>query len=124
MGAVQLYEEVWSTGSVAALDTIMTEDHVQRDQLYQRERTEGGRERMQKGIAAYRGVVPGLTFTVQHVAVDEPAQTVTVEWTNDPGDGGGEGAIGVSVLTVRDGRIAETREYRSVPQQEADSRQA
>lgn len=119
---MQLYEDVWSTGNVALLDIIMAEDHVQCDQLWQPEKTDGGRERMQKGIAGYRRFAPGLTFTVQRVAVDEAAQMVTVEWTNESEEPAAGSARGASVLSVRDGQIAESRVYRSQSAGEEASR--
>lgn len=77
---MQLYEEVWSTGDVARLDRIMTEDHDQLDVIWQPDRGGGGRTRMAEGITAFRRYIPDLQFTVQNMLADTDAQQCVVEW--------------------------------------------
>ncbi|KAF5835995.1 hypothetical protein DUNSADRAFT_6564 [Dunaliella salina] len=53
--AVALYEEVWTKGRVLMLDSIMAEDHIQADMVWQPERrASGGRRGIKRGILAYR----------------------------------------------------------------------
>ena len=121
---------VWSTGNVSELSNIMADDHNQVDIVWSPDNTGGGRERMQKGIAAYRSMCAELTFTVRTVLPDETHQRCVVEWqaqgisnAGGKGDADAEGAQfsfgGVSILEVNSsGQISESRVYRGAPEGE------
>lgn len=119
---------VWSTGNVQELDAIMARDHCQIDMVWQPDNEGGGRERMASGITAYRKLYPDLQFTVTACAANADAQTCFVEWRaagstsdlegNSSEDVSHTSFCGVSVLTVADGLIAESRVYRAAPEGE------
>mmetsp|Transcript_2312 Transcript_2312/g.5212 ORF Transcript_2312/g.5212 Transcript_2312/m.5212 type:complete len:288 (+) Transcript_2312:75-938(+) len=71
--AVALYEEVWTKGRVLMLDSIMAEDHIQADMVWQPDRrASGGRRGMKRGILAYRGAYPDIRFKVLCASLATP----------------------------------------------------
>jgi hypothetical protein len=58
--ARELYEAVWSEGRVRRLDAIMAEGHRQIDVVWQPDRRDGGRDRLKRGVLAYRLAYPDL----------------------------------------------------------------
>lgn len=135
--ALQLYRDVWSQGNVQLLDTIMDPDHAQLDIIWQGARGgEGGRERMQRGIAAYRSAYPDIDFEILYLHSSEDAQSSTIEWSasytpkapsaEEVGTGEVAAAAGertkfrgVSILRFSGaGQIEETRVYREPPADE------
>jgi len=77
--AKRLYEEVWSRGNVRALGQIMAPDHAQHDVCYQ-PAPALGRERMVRGVLAYRAAYPDIAFAVQEAAAVESGAAVFVHW--------------------------------------------
>lgn len=65
---------------MALLDDIMSQEHSQRDMVWQPDTTGGGRERMANGITAYRKMMPDLVFTLVGLAGDEASQRCYVEF--------------------------------------------
>jgi len=57
--ARQLYEDAWSQGKILLLNKIMAEDHAQLDRIWQ-EKPGVGRQRMKRGILAYRKAYPDI----------------------------------------------------------------
>lgn len=82
------YERAWSIPSPkeADLKPYLTENHVQRDVVWQAGRESIGRASMAKGMRHMRrAVYPDLSFTVERAAVvagdAEESSSVFVEWT-------------------------------------------
>ena len=131
---MQLYGSsgVWSTGDVSQLDQLLAEDHSQRDMIWQPEKSGGGPERMGKGVASYRDMIPNLKFEIVTVAADEQAQRCFVEWSatgeHKVADLSAGAAAksevkfgGTTVLQVQDGKVVESRVYRDAPKGERAS---
>lgn len=76
--ARRLYEEAWSQGNIRALNAIMAEDHAQCDVIWQPQ-PGIGRDRMKRGILAYRKAYPDVKFTVLSAA-PAPGHRVFVHW--------------------------------------------
>lgn len=126
--ALQLYRDVWSEGNIEVLESIMDSDHAQLDVLWQSSRGgDGGRERMARGIAAYRQAYPDIDFMILGLQPSLEAQSATVEWkasytpkeSDVPTVDGRSSFHGVSILEFNDaGLIRETRVYRQPPEGE------
>jgi hypothetical protein len=93
---------------VALLDDIMAEDHSQRDMVWQPDNTGGGRERMAKGITAYRQMIPDLAFKLVGLSGDEATQRCFVEFeasgtevAQEAGEPRRTQFAGASILQVR-----------------------
>lgn len=126
--ARQLYEDVWSQGKILLLNTIMAEEHAQVDRVWQQ--SPGiGRQRMKRGILAYRKAYPDILFTVQDVGVAESGRKVFVSWraqgTNtgpireQPPTGRAVAFAGVSILHFNEeGQIAQSEVFRQAPEDE------
>jgi hypothetical protein len=123
--ATSLYTRAWSRGEIKLLDVIMAPDHVQNDAIWQpegrssppttaananaatsdRRAATSGRDRMKRGILAYRIAYPDVRFEVLDAAAaptDQPnLWRVFVHWR----------AAGTNLGPIRDapptGRRAE-----------------
>lgn len=108
-------QDVWSQGHVELLGNIMAEDHVQCDVLWSHGVEVTGRDKIAAGIARFREMYPDLAFGLQDVAESGHGR-VFLEWQMT---GCGPRPIaGVSVCTLRDGKIARTDVYRQATTRE------
>ncbi|WP_255192927.1 ester cyclase [Natronobeatus ordinarius] len=109
-----ILREVWSTGDVALIDDLLTDDHVHHEPLLP-EPLEG-REPLKEWIETVREGAPDLTKTVGETYVDGDAVIVTYTATaTHEGDilgiaptGRSIEVDGVYVHQVEDGKLAET----------------
>eukprot|EP00877_Chromochloris_zofingiensis_P013581 jgi/Chrzof1/8477/Cz03g12040.t1 len=106
----------------------MAEDHAQVDRIWQQ--TAGvGRDRLKRGILAYRKAYPDLKFTVQDVAASDDGTRAFVHWeaagTNlgpireQPATGKHVCFSGITLLKFNgSGQIQESIVYRQPPEDE------
>ncbi|BDA47973.1 hypothetical protein COCOBI_11-2300 [Coccomyxa sp. Obi] len=109
--AVQFYEEAWG-GDMQLLESLVAEDHIQRDMVWQD--TPGvGREKLLGGIQRFRSIYPDIAFRVLDASASPTNDKVFVHWTmTGTFEGERASSSGISLLRFEDGRIAETSVYR------------
>lgn len=118
---VPALQEVWSQGQLEALPEVMAPDHVQRDRVWGHGAEAVGRDRMARGIAAFRSSYPDLRFEVTATGVGGDRVFTQWEMAGTPSPalaGSGKPTLpfrarGVSVCQVgADGLIHATEVYR------------
>jgi steroid delta-isomerase-like uncharacterized protein len=108
------YDEVWSNGDLALIDTLMAPDYINRDPATPAPNGEvHGREGMKDLVSTLRGAIPDMVMTIDGQIAEG---TTVVSWWHATGTFRGElnglpptgvsgGTTGITITTFRDGEI-------------------
>ncbi|HEY7034074.1 MAG TPA: ester cyclase [Thermomicrobiales bacterium] len=108
------YDEVWSKGNLALIDTLMAPDYVNRDPATPAPNGEmHGREGMKELVSTLRGAIPDMVMTIDGQVAE--GDTVVSWWHASgtflgalnglPPTGAPGGTTGITVTTFRNGEI-------------------
>lgn len=108
------YDEIWSKGNLALIDTLMAPDYVNRDPATPAPNGElHGRDGMKHLVSSLRGAIPDMVMTIDGQVAEG---STVVSWWHATGTFLGElngllptgaagGTTGITVTTFRNGEI-------------------
>jgi steroid delta-isomerase-like uncharacterized protein len=108
------YDEVWTKGNLAIVDTLMAPDYVNRDPATPAPNGElHGREAFKGLVRTLRGAIPDMVMTIEqqvaegNVVVSQWRATGTLSGSLNglPATGQPGGATGITITTFRNGEI-------------------
>lgn len=117
----KFYEEGWSSSDLSMLDNLISEDHVQEDQVWQ-SAPRIGRESVKKGIGFIQKCYPDIQFTVDQLALTNGRDQVFARWTlRGTFEGQQDTAFGMALLSLNSSnQICKTEVFRQATRAEVE----